>query len=87
MAQPVRVSATAVHTEATRRFPVLYLRHGNGDNETTWPFEGRAGVILENLIAEGKAVPMIIVMPYGESNATGGGTRDGIDALDRELQR
>lgn len=73
-------------TQATRRFPVLYLRHGNGDNETAWPFEGRAGVILENLIAHGKAVPMVIVMPYGESNATGGGTPEGIDALYRELR-
>jgi Enterochelin esterase and related enzymes len=72
--------------QATRRFPVLYLRHGNGDYETAWPFEGRAGVILENLIAHGKAVPMVIVMPYGESNATGGGTSEGIDALDRELR-
>jgi enterochelin esterase-like enzyme len=73
-------------TETTRKFPVLYLRHGNGDNETAWPFEGRAGVILENLIADGKAVPMVIVMPYGESNATGAGTPEGIDALDRELR-
>ncbi len=72
--------------QPTRRFPVLYLRHGNGDNETAWPFEGRAGVILENLIAHGKAVPMVIVMPYGESNATGGGSPEGIDALYRELR-
>lgn len=72
--------------EPKRKFPVLYLRHGNGDYETAWPFQGQAGVILENLIAEGKAVPMVIVMPYGESNATGGGTPDGIDALYRELR-
>jgi enterochelin esterase family protein len=72
-------------SEPSRRFPVLYLRHGNGDDETAWSLEGRAGVILENLIAEGKAIPMIIVMPYGESNATGGGTREGIAALGKEL--
>ena len=66
--------------EPSRRFPVLYLRHGNGDDESGWTIEGRAGVILENLIAQGKAVPMIIVMPYGESNASGGGTPEGIAA-------
>jgi enterochelin esterase-like enzyme len=72
-------------SEPSRRFPVLYLRHGNGDDETAWSLEGRAGVILESLLAEGKAVPMIIVMPYGESNATGGGTREGIASLGKEL--
>jgi enterochelin esterase-like enzyme len=61
------------------------LRHGNGDDESAWTIEGRAGVILENLIAESKAVPMIIVMPYGESNASGGGTPEGIAALGKEL--
>jgi enterochelin esterase family protein len=72
-------------SDASRRFPVLYLRHGNGDDESAWTIEGRTGVILENLIAEGKAVPMIIVMPYGESNASGGGTPEGIAALGKEL--
>jgi enterochelin esterase family protein len=47
--------------------------------------EGRAGVILENLIAEGKAMPMIIVMTYGGDNSSGGGTREGIAALGKEL--
>jgi enterochelin esterase family protein len=72
-------------SEPLRRFPVLYLRHGNGDDETAWTLEGRASVILENLIAEGKAVPMIIVMSYGEINSTGGGSRVGIAALGKEL--
>lgn len=72
-------------SEPSRKFPVLYLRHGNGDDESAWTIEGRAGVILENLIAESKAVPMIIVMPYGESNASGGGTPEGIAALGKEL--
>ena len=73
------------YSEPSRRFPVLYLRHGNGDYEVSWPFQGRAGVILENLIAQGKAIPMIIVMPYGESAATGGGTPEGRSKLDSEL--
>ncbi|HEX8029349.1 MAG TPA: alpha/beta hydrolase-fold protein, partial [Vicinamibacterales bacterium] len=71
--------------EPTRRFPVLYLRHGNGDDEAAWSVEGRAGIILENLIAESRAVPMLIVMPYGESNAAGGGTAQGFEKLYREL--
>lgn len=74
-------------TEPNRKCPVLYLRHGDGDFETRWPIEGRAGVILENLLAQGKAVPMIIVMPYGESNPTGGGTPEGIESLYEELQK
>ena len=72
-------------SEPLRRFPVLYLGHGNGDDETAWTLEGRASVILENLIAEGKAVPMIIVMSYGEINSTGGGSRVGIAALGKGL--
>ncbi len=47
------------------RYPVLYLLHGYSDTEETWRTTGRANVILDNLIAEGKAVPMIVVMPYG----------------------
>ncbi len=39
------------------RFPVLYLRHGGGDNESSWVNDGRAAVILDNLIAGGNAVP------------------------------
>jgi enterochelin esterase family protein len=72
--------------ETSHKYPVLYLRHGSGQFETAWPFEGRAGVILENLMAQGKAVPMIIVMPYGESNATGGGSPEGMEALHNELR-
>lgn len=71
-------------THPQQSFPVVYLRHGNGDDEGAWPFEGRAGVILENLIAAGKATPMLLVMPYGEGGASGG-SPDGIAALDREL--
>jgi len=44
------------------RYPVLYLQHGMGEDETGWTFQGRANLILDNLIAEKKAVPMIIVM-------------------------
>ena len=48
-------------------FPVLYLLHGAGDNERGWSTIGRANVILDNLIAENKAVPMIVAMPDGHA--------------------
>jgi enterochelin esterase-like enzyme len=50
------------------RYPVLYLLHGIGGNETHWTTPGLADAILDNLIAEGKAEPMIIVMPHGRSS-------------------
>lgn len=53
---------------ADRKYPVLYLLHGIGGNETHWPGPGAAGAILDNLIAEGKAVPMIVVMPNGRAS-------------------
>src|SRR4051812_13250160 len=52
-------------TATTARYPVLYLQHGAGEDETAWSVQGRAGIILDNLIAEGKAKPMIIVMDNG----------------------
>jgi len=45
--------------------PTLYLMHGGGDNDTNWPGQGKAGWILDNLLAEGKMVPMVVVMPDG----------------------
>lgn len=49
----------------TKRFPVLYLQHGMGENETGWSAQGKTGIIMDNLIASGKAVPFIIVMDNG----------------------
>ncbi len=48
-------------------YPVLYLLHGSGDTESGWVSIGRANLILDNLIAAGKAKPMIVVMPYGRA--------------------
>jgi beta-lactamase class A/enterochelin esterase-like enzyme len=48
-------------------YPVLYLLHGSGDTETGWTNCGKADMILDNLIAAGKAKPMIVVMPYGRA--------------------
>ena len=53
------------------RYPVLYLQHGGGEDETGWVKQGRANFILDNLIAEGKASPMIIVMAYGYARYPG----------------
>lgn len=47
------------------RYPVLYLQHGGGEDETGWSNQGRANLIMDNLIAEGKATPFIIVMDNG----------------------
>lgn len=50
------------------RFPVLYLQHGWGEDETAWSNQGHANLIMDNMIAEGKCKPFIIVMTYGMTN-------------------
>ena len=50
------------------RFPVLYLQHGWGEDDTTWGMQGRANIIMDNLIADGKIRPFIVVMTYGLTN-------------------
>ena len=51
--------------DTTQRYPVLYLQHGGGEDETGWPSQGKTNLIMDNLIAEGKAKPFIIVMDNG----------------------
>lgn len=53
---------------ATKRYPVLYLQHGWGEDETAWSNQGHANLIMDNMIAEGKIEPFIIVMTYGMTN-------------------
>ena len=53
---------------SSQKYPVLYLLHGIGGNETHWPGPGAAAAILDNLIADRKTVPMIVVMPHGRSS-------------------
>ena len=55
----------AYRENPTRKFPVLYLQHGMGENETGWSAQGKTGIIMDNLIAAGKAEPFIIVMDNG----------------------
>lgn len=64
----LRVYTPPGYDQNTRgKYPVLYLFHGSGDNEATWTEFGRANLIIDNLIAQGKAKPMIIVMTDGHA--------------------
>ena len=58
-------------TQTKQRYPVLYLQHGGGEDETGWIRQGRANFILDNLLAEGKCKPMIVVMAYGYARRAG----------------
>jgi enterochelin esterase-like enzyme len=77
--------------DPSRRYPVLYLQHGGGEDETGWGRQGHAGWIMDNLIAEGKAKPFIIVMASsyvpGSSMFGGGGpvTNGAGSALSRSI--
>lgn len=57
------------YTNTTKKFPVLYLMHGMGENEHGWAEQGHTGQIMDNLIAEGKAVPFIIVIDCLDARA------------------
>jgi enterochelin esterase-like enzyme len=50
------------------KYPVLYLQHGWGENETSWGIQGKANLIMDNMIAEGRIKPFIVVMSYGMTN-------------------
>ena len=74
---------------AARTYPVLYLLHGSGDDETYWSQVGRANFIMDNLLAAGKATPALIAMPFGhvsreagEGRAKGGG---GVGFMEKDL--
>ena len=54
--------------DGKKKFPVLYLQHGWGEDETAWMNQGRANLIMDNMIAEGKCEPFIIVCAYGMTN-------------------
>ena len=61
--------------DTSKRYPVLYLQHGAGEDETGWGNQGHANLIMDNLIAAGKAKPFIIVMDNGGNNSAGGPRR------------
>jgi enterochelin esterase-like enzyme len=64
------------------RYPVLYLQHGWGEDETAWSNQGHANLIMDNLIASGRARPFIIVMTYGMTNDIRPGSPGGLASFD-----
>ncbi|GEO03243.1 hypothetical protein AAE02nite_09070 [Adhaeribacter aerolatus] len=64
------------------KYPVLYLQHGWGEDENAWSNQGRANLIMDNMIAEGKIKPFIIVMAYGMTNNIRPGTPGGLRSFD-----
>lgn len=66
----VYVYTPPAYESSTAKYPAMYLLHGAGGVESSWFTAGRANIILDNLIAEGKAKPMIVVMPYGRPVAS-----------------
>jgi enterochelin esterase-like enzyme len=67
---------------SSTRYPVLYLQHGWGEDETAWSNQGHANLIMDNLIAEGKTRPFIIVMTYGMTNDVRPGSPGGLSSFD-----
>ena len=65
---PANVYTPAGYENGKKKYPVLYLQHGWGENETSWPVQGKAGLIMDNLIAEEGLSPFIVVMTYGMTN-------------------
>jgi enterochelin esterase-like enzyme len=78
-----RSTTTAQHREAyvytppgydantKLRYPVLYLQHGSGEDQTSWSRQGKVNAIMDNLIAQGKALPMLVVMEQGYATRAG----------------
>jgi enterochelin esterase-like enzyme len=73
----MHVYTPAGYESGKGQYPVFYLLHGAGDCDDSWTSVGRAGFILDNLIAAGKAKPMIVAMPAGHTSAFGFGARGG----------
>ncbi len=72
------------YEKGRKKYPVLYLQHGWGENEYAWTNQGRANLIMDNLIAEGKIEPFIIVMTYGMTNGVRVGGLGGFNYKDFE---
>jgi enterochelin esterase family protein len=74
------------YTKSNVRYPVLYLLHGAGSTETSWTERGKAHVIIDNLIADGKIKPLVVVMPFGFAMQRAPGAARG-DASENKMQR
>lgn len=71
---------------ATLRYPVVYIQHGGGEDERGWAEQGKTGIIMDNLIAEGKARQMIVVIANGNvSTGRGGYNSEGMAAFKKEM--
>ena len=68
------VYTPAGYGKTKQKYPVLYLQHGWGENETSWNIQGKADLIMDNLIANNECVPFIVVMTYGMTNDARFGT-------------
>jgi enterochelin esterase family protein len=73
------------YEQSATRYPVLYLLHGAGSDETTWTQRGSAHIILDNLIADGKLKPLVVVMPFGLAAPRAAGARG--DGAENKMQR
>lgn len=84
----MQVYTPAGYEKSKKKYPVLYLQHGGGEDETGWMNQGKTNYILDNLIAEGKAKEMIIVMTNGTFNIPGapfGYSVEGMKPFEKEL--
>src|SRR5450432_3105938 len=79
----------AYDSAVNANYPVLYILHGGGEDETGWATQGKTDLILDNLIAAGKAKPMLIVMPDANIGAGGfnaGGIGSSLKLFEREMK-
>ncbi len=71
------------YDNATEKYPAMYLLHGGGEDQRGWATQGKTDLILDNLIAENKAKPMVIVMMDGNFNSAGGQAGFGMQQLNQ----
>ena len=84
------VYTPASYSKGNKRYPVLYLQHGGGEDESGWTHQGKTNHILDNLIAEGKATEMIVVMANGNITVPGTGfgySIQGMKGFEEELTK
>ena len=84
------VYTPAGYEEGKKRYPVLYLQHGGGEDESGWTHQGKTNHILDNLIAEGKGMEMIVVMANGNITVPGTGfgySIQGMKGFEEELTK
>lgn len=76
-------------SQEERKFPVLYILHGGGEDQRGWATQGKTDLILDNLIAGGKATPMLVVMPdanIGTGGFSAGGIRSSLVMFEKEMK-